>query len=76
MVVQAAVVAYHSFLCATMATSGIGTYLLLLAIIEDIKTEFNSTRMGPQMEMTHNQSTKQLCEFVKIHADSKQLSQC
>lgn len=73
---QSMLAAYHFFLTSTITTFGIGTYLFLLSPIEDIKVNFDSTtHRKPNMQRTPRiRNVRKLCEFVEIHADSKQLS--
>lgn len=78
MILQSILGAYHFFLSSTITTFGIAIYLFLHSAIEDIKANFDSTTYKrPNMRKrttTRIRSVKQLCEFVELHSDSKQLS--
>lgn len=58
-----------------MFASGIGAYFLGNAIVNDLNIYLMEIDETASLEENHFEATKQLTDFVKIHAHLKQLSE-
>lgn len=71
---QTILASYHFYFTGTITAFGIGTYLFLFSPIADIRSGLTPTDEKTKMEKSRLRDMKHLCEFIEIHAASKQLS--